>query len=331
MTPAFQFPNGAILGALLALCGGAALCPDARAQQYPSRPIRIVVPSAPSTPPDMVSRILANELQRAKGWTIVIENKAGGVQTIAGRDVAQSAPDGYSIFAPSMVSAAARGLLPNARLDMETDFAPVIKATVSYNVLVVHPAVQANTMAELAALAAKNPGKLNYASGGFGTPAHLIGEMFKLDRGLEASHVPYQQFPQALSDLLSGVNDYMFVTTLPVTQLVATGKLRALAVTSSKELDAFKGVPTVAQQGFPQLAIEDWVGFMMPARTPPAIVGAMNAAMNEALQNAEVRQSLSRIGAEVSGGAAAEFASFLASQIKLWDKTVKDANIKLAN
>jgi tripartite-type tricarboxylate transporter receptor subunit TctC len=319
------------LRAAIAVWAAVACGAGASAQSYPAKPIRIVVPSAPSTPPDMVSRIFAAELQRAEGWTIFVENKAGGVQTIAGRDVAQSAPDGYSIFAPSMVSAAARALLPNSRLDMERDFTPVIKASVSYNVLVVAPRVEARSMQELVALAQKNPGKLNYSSGGFGTPAHLIGELFKLDRKLEAVHVPYQQFPQAIGDLLAGVNDYMFVTTLPVTSLVQAGQLRALAVTSPRQLEAFKNVPTVAELGFPQLAIEDWVAFMMPAKTPEAIVARMNEAMNKALQNADVRKQLASIGAEPAGGSPASFASFLSSEIKVWERTVKDANIKLPN
>ena len=308
-----------------------AFASGAIAQQYPTRPIRIVVPSAPSTPPDLVARVLAAELQRAEGWTVFIENKAGGVQTIAGRDVAQSPPDGYSIFAPSMVSAAARSLLPSSRLDMERDFAPVIKATVSYNVLVVTPRLEAHSVADLVALIKAKPGVLNYASGGFGTPAHLIGELFKLNQHANAVHVPYQQFPIALSDMLSGVDDYMFVTTLPVAELVKAGKLRALAVTSPKRMEAFPGVPTIAEQGLPELAIQDWVGFTMPAKTPEAVVSIMNAAMNKALQAEQVKVSLARVGADPAGGSPAEFKSFIASEVKTWERTIKDANIKMDN
>lgn len=331
MTRIFQSPRAGRFSLALAIVAGLAASTGASAQQYPTKPIRIVVPSAPSTPPDLVSRIIANELNRSEGWTVFIENKAGGVQTIAGRDVAQSAPDGYSMFAPSMVSAAAHALLPNTKLDMERDFAPVIKATVSYNVLIVAPRVDAHSIDELVALAKKNPGKLNFSSGGFGTPAHLIGELFKLDRKFDAVHVPYQQFPQAIGDLLAGVNDYMFVTTLPVASLVEAGQLRALAVTSPKRLESFKGVPTVAELGLPELAIEDWVGYMMPAKTPPAIVARMNAAMNAAIQNPAVRKQLSSVGAEPAGGTSAEFGAFMASEVKTWDRTVKEANIKLPN
>jgi tripartite-type tricarboxylate transporter receptor subunit TctC len=143
--------------------------------------------------------------------------------------------------------------------------------------------------------------------------------------------VPYQQFPQAIGDLLSGVNDYMFVTTLPVTELVATGKLRALAVTSPKQLPTFKGVPTVTELGFPNLSIEDWVGFVMPKNTPNEIIVRMNGAINKALQNPDVKEQLGRIGAEVAGGTHVEFAGFLTSEVKRWDAAVKDANIKLPN
>jgi tripartite-type tricarboxylate transporter receptor subunit TctC len=302
---------------------------DATAQSWPGRPIRIVVPSAPSTPPDLVSRIIAAELQKNEGWTVIIENKPGGVQTIAARDVAQAPADGYSVFAPSMVIAAAGALMPNSQIDMQGDFAPIVKASISYNVLVTKPSLEAKSMSELIELAKKNPGKLNFASGGFGTPAHLIGEMFKLEAKVQATHVPYQLFPQALQDMLSGVNDYMFVTTLPVVDLVATGKLRALAVTSNKELDAFKGVPTVAQQGFPQLAVEDWVGFVMRRGTSNDVLAKFNTAVNKALASPTVREALGRIGAEARGGTPDEFASFLQAQIRQWDNVVKTAQIKM--
>ena len=300
-----------------------------QAQSWPDKPIRIVVPSAPSTPPDLVSRIIAAELQKNEGWSVIIENKPGGVQTIAARDVAQAPADGYSVFAPSMVIAAAGALMPSSQVDMQRDFSPIIKASISYNVLVTKPSLEAKSMSELVALAKKNPGKLNFASGGFGTPAHLIGELFKVEAKVDATHVPYQLFPQALQDMLSGVNDYMFVTTLPVVDLVATGKLRALAVTSGKPLAAFPGVPTVAEQGFPQLAVEDWVGFVMRRGTSNDIIQKFNAAVNRALKSDAVREGLSRIGGEARGGTPEEFGSFLQAQVRQWDNVVKTAQIKM--
>ncbi len=315
--------------ALLAAAASPFTWSPAQAQTYPNRPIRIVVPSAPSTPPDLVSRIVAAELQKTEGWTVIVENKAGAVQTIAARDVAQAAPDGYSIFAPSMVIAAAAALLPNSQINMTRDFTPVVKATVSYNVLITKPTLPVKSITDLVDLLKKNPGKLNFASGGFGTPAHLVGELFKIEVKVDATHVPFQQFPQALQDMLGGASDYMFVTTLPVVDLVANGNLKALAVTSSKPLAAFKGVPTVAEQGFPQLAVEDWVGFVMRKGTPPEIVATVNAAVNKALQSPMVRETLQRIGADAQGGTSDEFGAFLQAQVQQWEGVVKTSGIKM--
>ena len=300
-----------------------------QAQTWPDRSIRIVVATAPSTPPDIVSRVIGAELQRSEGWTVVIENKPGAMMTIGARDVAQAPSDGYSIFAPSMAITAAGALLPNSPVDMIRDFTPVVKASISYNVLVTKPTLPVTSMKELVDLLKKSPGRLNFASGGFGTPAHLVGELFKLEAKVEATHVPYQQLPQALQDVMGGSNDFMFVTTLPVVDLVGNGNLKALAVTSSKPLPAFKGVPTVAEQGFPQLAVEDWVGYVMRQGTPPEVVAKVNAAMNKALQSPAVRETLQRIGAEAQGGTAADFGVFLQAQVRQWEGVVKSANIKM--
>src|SRR5262245_63247120 len=155
----------------------------------------------------------------------------------------------------------APALLAKMPYDLDADFAPLIKVSTSYNVLVVNPSVQAMSVADLVALLKSQPDKLNFSSGGFGTPAHLIGEMFKIQTGARAVHVPYQHFPQAIADLLNGTNHYQFITTLPVVELIAAGKLRALALTGPKRIAALKDVPTVVEQGFPDLVGEDWVGF----------------------------------------------------------------------
>ena len=301
------------------------------AQDYPQRIIRLVVPSAPSTPPDLVGRLVAAELQKKFGWTVIVENKAGALQTIAAQDVARSAPDGYSIFVPSMVIAAVPALLPNARVNIERDFVPVAKISVSYNALVVPASFPATTLAELIALLKKEPEKYFFLSGGFGTPAHLVGELFKNEARVGATHVPFAQFPQALSSLLSGENQFMFATTLPILSFVNAGNLRALAVTSTERIPNLQNVPTLAELGFPQLSVEDWVGFLMPKGTPAAIVEKMNSAINEALSKDELRETLRRIGSEPAGGSNAEFGTFLRDQVLTWSKVVKDAGIKMPN
>jgi tripartite-type tricarboxylate transporter receptor subunit TctC len=243
--------------------------------------------------------------------------------------VAQAPADGYSIFAASMPITAAGALLPNSQVDMVRDFAPIIKATVSYNALVTKPTLQVNSMKELVEMMKKNPGKMNYSSGGYGTPAHLVGELFKLETKVDVAHVPYQMIPQAIQDLIGGVNDYMFITTLPVVELVAAGKLKALAVTAPKPLASFKGVPSVVDQGYPALAVADWVGFLMRQGTSPEIVNKVNAAMNKAIANPAVRETLERIGAEVQGGTPADFGAFVKAQVAQWEGVVKQANIKM--
>ena len=301
----------------------------ASAQPYPSNVIRIVVPTAPSTPPDIISRVIANELQSANNWRVIVENKPGAVMTIAGSDVIKQPADGYSIFAMSVPITAAPAFLANMPFDVEADLTPVAKISTSYNVLVVHPAVQANSVTELVALLKANPDKLNFSSGGFGTPAHLIGEMFKLQTAVKATHVPYQQFPQSIADLLNGTNQYMFVTTLPVVELIASGKLKALAVTGPKRLDNMKNVPTIVEQGFPNLVVEDWVGFTVKKGTPPEIVSALNKAINVALQKPEIRASLAKVGAEPAGGTPEEYGALLNSQLAHWAKVVKESGMKM--
>jgi tripartite-type tricarboxylate transporter receptor subunit TctC len=317
------------LALLLLPCLVAGIPFEALGQPYPSRPIRIVVPTAPSTPPDIISRIIANDLTENEGWTMVVENRPGAVMTIAGSDVLRQPADGYSIYAMSLPVSAASAFLPNMPFNLETDFTPVIKLSKSYNVLVVHPSVQAKSVSELVALIKSQPDKMNFSSGGVGTPAHLIGEMFKLQTGGRATHVPYQQFPQAIADLLNGTNQYMFITTLPVVELIASGKLRGLAVTGPQRLGSMKDVPTIVEQGFPELVVEDWVGFSVKSGTPDDVVMRLNAAINKSLARPKVREALAKLGAEAAGGTPAEYGALVKGQIARWSKVVTDSGIKL--
>jgi tripartite-type tricarboxylate transporter receptor subunit TctC len=184
-------------------------------------------------------------------------------------------------------------------------------------------------MTELVALLKSQPNKLNFSSAGFGTPAHLIGEMFKVQEGVQATHVAYQQMPQAIGDLLGGVNQYMFVTTLPVVSLIASGKLRALAVTARTRIAALPNVPTVVEEGFPDLVVEDWMGFAVKKGTPDDVVAALNAAINNALRKPKVREAFAKLGAEPAGGPPDEFRNLVESQVAHWSRIVKESGIKL--
>jgi tripartite-type tricarboxylate transporter receptor subunit TctC len=317
---------GSVTALIWAATGNAAA---AQQQSFPSGTIRFVAPNSASTPPDIISRIVAKELSEAEGWRVIVENRPGGVTTIAANDVLAQPADGRSLYAMSVPSAAAPSLVPNISYRFDTDFEPVIKASVSYNVLVVNPSVPANTVAELVALLKSQPDKLTFSSGGFGTPAHLIGEQFKLQAGVQAQHVPYQQFPQAIGDLLNGTNTFQFIAMLPVIDLIQTGKLRALAVTGPKRVPALSEVPTIVEAGFPSLVVEDWTGFAVKRGTPKEVVAQLNAAINKALLKPSVREAFAKLGAETAGGTPDHYGRLVNEQVAHWKKIVTDANIKL--
>jgi tripartite-type tricarboxylate transporter receptor subunit TctC len=302
---------------------------QAQPAPFPSGTIRFVAPFSASTPPDIISRIVSKELTESEGWRVIVENRPGGVTTIAATDVLSQPADGHSLYAMSVPSVAAPSLVPNISFNLDKDFEPVIKATVSYNVLVVNPSVPAKTVAELVALLKSQPDKLTFSSGGFGTPAHLIGEQFKLQTGTRAQHVPYAQFPQAIGDLLNGTNAFMFITMLPVIDLIKTGKLRALAVTGPKRVPILPDVPTIVEAGYPSLVVEDWTGFAVKRGTPKETVARLNGTIDKALRKSSVREALAKIGAEPAGGTPEEFGRLVGDQVAHWKKVVAEADMKV--
>ncbi len=312
----------------LVFAAGAAASPTG-AQTYPSGTIRIVVGNAAGAPPDIMGRLVASELSESEGWRAIVENRPGAITTIALADVLKQPADGHTLASISLPSAAAAALLPNARIRLDSDFAPVIKLATAYHVLVVNLKVPAKTLSEFVALIKKQPDKLTFSSGGFGTPAHLAGEMFKLQTGVRATHVPYQALPRAIADLINGTNQFQFITPLPVLDLIATGKLRAIAVTGPTRLPALKDVPTVGEAGFPDLIIQDWFGILVKTGTPKDAIARLNDATNKALAKPRVREAIEKMAAEPAGGTPAEFGQFLGSQVAHWGKVVKESGIKM--
>jgi tripartite-type tricarboxylate transporter receptor subunit TctC len=325
-TPNFRLPRRSFLLGSLA---GLLMPGPARAEGYPSTIIRIVVPAGAGTPPDIISRMVADEVAAREGWHFVVEDRPGALQTIAMNDVKGRPADGHSLLTMSLPITVTPSLLPRAGVRPDVDFDPVIKISRSYTVLVTTPSLGVESLPALVDLLRANPGKFNFSSAGFGTPSHLIGEMFALQAGIRATHVPYQQFPQAIADLISGNVQYMFVTTLPVIDLIATGKLRALAVTAPTRIAALKDVPSVIEAGFPDLVTADWIGFAARRGTPAGITSQLNTAVNRVLAEPKIRNSLEKIGAVPVGGTAAEFGHELRADIVRWEKIIRDADIKL--
>jgi tripartite-type tricarboxylate transporter receptor subunit TctC len=308
---------------------GVAAYRPALGQSFPSNTIRIVVPASVSTPPDILARLIATALSDDEGWKVVVENKPGAVMTIGVTEVLKQPADGHTLLSVTAPIAAVPALVPNASFNLEADFAPLIRVGTAYNVLVVNPSLPVNSVSELIAYLKKDPGKHTFSSGGFGTPAHLLGELFKLETGVQTTHVPYVQFPQAIADLISGVNTYQFIAMMPVVQHINAGKLRALAVMARKRVAPLKDVPTIVEAGYPQLASEDWGGFMLKAGTPPATVARLNEAINKALKTDKLREALGKLGTDPGGGTPEAFGALVNGEITRWTKVIKDAGIKI--
>ena len=294
------------------------------------RPVRIVVPSQPGPPPDAISRIVAAVMAEKEGWKVLVENKPGALQTIAMSEVLSQPADGLTIFPMTLGALATPSLLPEKGLRLQTDFMAVAKLATGYATLVVHPSLPISTADELVAYLKSHPDALTYSSGGIGTPGHLLGENFKLQTGTAFTIVQYPSNQQRMADLVAGRTHFSFASTPTIVELVAVGKLRALAVAAPKQLAALPGVSTIIEQGFPRLVAEDWVGLVVKGGTDPAIVKILNAAVNRTLAEASVRDRFISLGFEADAGAAGDLQRFIDTQVPVWSEVVRHAGIKVA-
>lgn len=309
----------------LAACLTPAL-PAAHAQSFPTKPITLVVPHSAGGTSDILARTVAAEAAKTLGQTIVIDNKGGANGTIAAKQVASSAPDGYTLL---LATASTHGINPSlySRIsyDAVKDFTPVTLLATVPNVLVVGPNVKAANVQELIAYVRSQGDKTNMGSAGAGTPGHLAGEMFKSEAKLEFTHVPYKGGSPAITDLIGGQVDFLFTTIPGVLPHVKAGTLRALAVTSPERSSAMPDVPTMAESGLPGFQAVSWHGIVAPAGTPDAVVARLNEALSGALAAPEVKQRLLEEGARASGVNTAEFGKFIQTEIAAWAKAVKDS------
>jgi len=315
--------------ALLAAAPLLGLSAPAIAQLGAERPLRVVVPFAPGTPPDVLSRIVANALGETEGWRVVVENRPGAIGALGAAEVLRQPADGMTLMAATLPMSAAAALMPDQRHDLVRDFAGVARISRSYNVLVVHPSVPAASTPELVALLRQRPDALNFSSPGYGTPAHLIGEMFLLRTDTRATHVPYNAFPQMIADLLTGTNQFMFVTTVPVLEHIASGRLRALAVTAPARLPSLPDIATTAEQGLPDIVMEDWVGFLARSGTPEALVARLGAAVERVLANPATQAQIRRLGVEPATMTPDAFTRFVSADVALWGGVVRDRGIRI--
>jgi len=304
----------------------AALCTAAHADVYPSRPIRFVVAFPPGGGTDIIARSIAQKLSERVSQQVLVDNRPGAGGNIGTDIVAKSTPDGYTMLMGSAGPLAINAsLFKSMPFDPQHDLAPVTLAASTPNVLVVNPSLNVATVGELVALAKKNPGKINFASSGFGTPAQLAGELFNSMAGVKLVHVPYKGASPALADLLGGQVQVMFSTMPPALPHVKDGKLRALAVTSLKRSPAAPDLPTLDEAGLPGFEAITWHGVVLPAGAPAEVIGKLNREIVAILHLPDVVERLSAQGAEPVGSTPEEFAAYIRSETAKWAKVVRES------
>jgi tripartite-type tricarboxylate transporter receptor subunit TctC len=303
--------------------------PGAQAQNYPNRPIRLVLGFTPGGTTDFVARLLSEPLRSLLGQSVVIDNRPGANGAIAAEYVAKSEPDSYTLFFTTVGAVAINpALRSNLAYDPRKDFAAVGMAVFNSTMLVVNASMNVNSARELAALARERPGTISIAITGLGAISHLGLELFQAAAGVKFQAVPYRGASQAVTDLLGGQLDGLFGDTPTVMEQVKAGKLKALAATSQDRSDIFPDVPTFVEQGFADTIASQWAGTLAPAGTPRAVIARLNAAFNVALSDVDVRRKLAQAGVTPSPSTPEEFAHYLEQEIARWRRLIRDKGIK---
>ncbi len=316
------FARRRLLGALgAALCLAAATA--AQAQGYPNKPVKLVVPYPPGGPTDIVARVAAQKLSEQTGQQFIVDNRAGAGGNPGAELVARSAPDGYTLLVATTAHAINPSLFKNLGYQLLKDFVPVSQLTSGPLVIVANPALPANNVAELIALAKARPGELNFASSGNGQSTHLSAELFCATAGVKMKHIPYKGSAPALTDVIAGQTQLMFDTMLSAMPHVKSGKLKALAVTSAKRSPVAPDVPTVAESGLPGYEAIAWNGLLAPAGTPPDVVARLNAELKKALALPEVKDKFEAQGFAASWNTSEAFGGFLNAEVDKWAKVVR--------
>jgi tripartite-type tricarboxylate transporter receptor subunit TctC len=302
----------------------------ANAQPYPSRPVRIIVPTPAGGPVDVIARLVANYLTTALAEAAVVDNRPGAGNTIGSKEAARAEPDGYTLLYSSVSGLVLAPMLQkNAGYDPLTSFDPIALVAQSSNLLVVHPSVPANTVAELVAYARAKPGQINFSSGGVGVLPHLIGERFNAAAGIDIVHVAYRGGGPSINDVVGGQVQMTFEGTSVLLPLIRGGKLRVLATTSPRRIAELPDVPTMVESGFPCFVSTSWTGLLAPARTPPPVIELLNRQINAAVASPQFKAALSNLSNDPLGGTPRDFIETIKGDIAKWAPIVQALGLKV--
>jgi len=293
------------------------------AEDYPSRAVKIIVPFGAGGPADIAARLLGNIMQEKFGQPFVVENRTGAGGVIGTQEVVKSSPDGYTLLTMSNTQTANESLLPQRKYDLMRDLVPIAPINYSDLVIVVHPSVPAKTLQEFIALAKSEPGKLNYASSGQGTPYHMAGELFKSMAGIDIQHVPYRNSGDARTGVIAGQVQMMIDAVTTMAPNIAANQVRALATTGSQRSSVLPNVATATEAGVPGYEATIWLGLMAPAGTPKPIVDKLNTAVNDAVKRPDIVKLWKDQGASPMSMSPEEFDKFLRADIVKWAEVVK--------
>jgi tripartite-type tricarboxylate transporter receptor subunit TctC len=328
MPQATVCPTGFVHGVAATLLSLASLAAPALAQDYPTRPVKIIVPFAAGGPADIYARVIGRQLQEALGQPFIVDDRPGAGSVMGTDAAAKSPPDGYTLLLISNAQTVNESLFRNKPYALLRDFVPVAPINYSDLVLVVHPSVPAKTLAEFVALAKAQPGKLNYASSGPGTPYHMAGELFKTMAGVDIVHVPYRGSSGARTDLIAGQVQMMFDAVTTMNEHVKAGQVRALATSGRVRSTVLPDVPTVAEAGVPGYDATIWLGLVAPRGTPPAIVSRLNVAITHIVSLPDLRHDWALQGAVAMSMTPDEFGRYLADDIVKWERVVRISGAK---
>lgn len=315
----------AALGAL-AFAGAPVM---AQTAAWPAKPLRLLVPFPPGSPPDVVSRLLANHLAPALGQAIVIENKPGAIGLVAVNELIRQPADGYTLMCMLMPVLTAPILIPAQKIELDKVLQPVSLIDRAPSVLVVNNTLPVSNLKEFVALLKARPNELGFASGGNGTPAHLAGELFKQHQNVAATHVPYSQLAQAIPDLLSNRVQFMFLTSNVAIPQISGGKLKGIGVVGEKRLPALASLPTLAEQGMGDFDTSNWDGIVVRAGTPPEIVQRLNTEIVNLLNRRDIVEKFQEMGMQALPSTPAQFADVMRNESRKWREVISAAGIRV--